>query len=308
MVRVHLDTDLGGDIDDLCALAMLLNWPGVELLAVTTVAEHRGQRAGYARYALHLAGREDVPVAAGADAALGCYRSWPGLPDEGAYWPEPVPPAAGSLDDALSLLAHSVEQGAQVIAIGPYTNLALLEERWPGILESAHLTLMGGYVHPPRPGFPQWRNEMDYNVQVDVRSAYTVLHSCHPTLVPISVTAETWLRQADLPALRRAGPLARLIAHQAEAFSKDEGYAARYGETCAGLPDDLVNFMHDPLACAIALGWRDGVEIEQTPLRFEMRDGWLWELVEEDGVPTQVVTGVDGARFSATWLDRVAGR
>ena len=27
MAKIHLDTDLGGDIDDLCALAMLLKWP-----------------------------------------------------------------------------------------------------------------------------------------------------------------------------------------------------------------------------------------------------------------------------------------
>jgi purine nucleosidase len=307
VVKLHLDTDLGGDIDDLCALAMLLNWPGVELLAVTTVADDRGRRAGYARYALDLAGRQDVPVAAGADPILGCYRSWPGLPDEGAYWPEPVPPAPGPLDDALSLLQRSIEQGATIVAIGPYTNLALLEERLPGVLGRARLTVMGGYVYPPREGYPRWSNEMDYNVQVDARSAYTVLQSAHPTLVPISVTAETWLRRADLPALRRAGPLARLIARQAEAFARDEGYAARYGGICAGLPDDLVNFLHDPLACAIALGWEEKVKSEQIPLRFEMRDGWLREQVDEDGIPTRVVTRVDGSRFSAFWLDRLVG-
>lgn len=56
MARLHLDTDLGGEIDDLCALAMLLGWPGVELLAVTTVADDRGRRAGVARYAFDTVG------------------------------------------------------------------------------------------------------------------------------------------------------------------------------------------------------------------------------------------------------------
>jgi len=37
VIKLHLDTDLGGAIDDLCALAMVLNWPDVELLAVATV-------------------------------------------------------------------------------------------------------------------------------------------------------------------------------------------------------------------------------------------------------------------------------
>jgi purine nucleosidase len=63
VLKLHLDTDLGGDIDDLCALTMVLNWPDVELLAVTTVADDQGRRAGYARYALGLADREDIAVA-----------------------------------------------------------------------------------------------------------------------------------------------------------------------------------------------------------------------------------------------------
>lgn len=68
MLKIHLDTDLGGDLDDLCALAMLLNWPDpVHLTGVTSVGDLHGRRADYARAALHLAGHPDVPVAAGAD-------------------------------------------------------------------------------------------------------------------------------------------------------------------------------------------------------------------------------------------------
>ena len=53
--RIHLDTDIGGDTDDLCALAMLLGWPDVELVGVTTCSDVDGLRAGLARYALRLA-------------------------------------------------------------------------------------------------------------------------------------------------------------------------------------------------------------------------------------------------------------
>ena len=49
MVKLHLDTDLGGDIDDLCALAMLLKWEGLEITGISTVAEENGRRAGYTR-------------------------------------------------------------------------------------------------------------------------------------------------------------------------------------------------------------------------------------------------------------------
>ena len=45
MIKVHVDTDLGGDIDDLCALAMLLRREDVEITGITTVAENGGKRA-----------------------------------------------------------------------------------------------------------------------------------------------------------------------------------------------------------------------------------------------------------------------
>jgi purine nucleosidase len=58
-LKIYLDTDLSGDIDDLCALAMLLRWSGdVHLTGITTVAEAKGRRAGYVRYALGLAGSD----------------------------------------------------------------------------------------------------------------------------------------------------------------------------------------------------------------------------------------------------------
>jgi len=306
MPLIHLDTDLGGDIDDLCALALLLRSPDVELAGVTTVGEIDGKRAGYVRYALRLEGRDDIPVAAGADNALGRFRAWMGLPPEDRYWPEPVAPAPGPLEDALDLLKRSIEQGATVVAIGPYTNLHLLDIRYPGILAQAKLYLMGGYVYPPRAGFPQWQNEDDYNVQTDVAAARHVLSKANPTLIPLSITAETHLRRTDLPALCAAGALGDLIARQAEAFAEDERHAQTHGQTCPGLPSDIINFQHDPLACAVALGWDEGLRIEELPLAVEIEDGWLTERIHPSGNTVRVVTRVDAAVFSRFWLGRVA--
>ena len=65
MTKIHLDTDIGGDMDDLCALAMLLKWPDLEITGVTSVSDEQGRRAGYVQYVLSLVGRTDVPCAAG---------------------------------------------------------------------------------------------------------------------------------------------------------------------------------------------------------------------------------------------------
>jgi purine nucleosidase len=307
LTEIHLDTDLGGDIDDLCALAMVLNWPGAELCGVTTVAEHGGKRAGYVRYALGLAGRDDVPVVAGADAELGCFNPWPALPDESRYWPEPVPAVPASIDDALTLLERSIDRGATIAAIGPYTNLALLERRTPGILQQARLFLMGGHPFAARPGFPDRGGETDYNIQADARSGYLVLEHSSPTLIPLSITVETALRRSDLASLRAGGPLAQLIARQAEAYAADEKYEETYGKKFAGLPDDIINFQHDPLACAVALGWSEGVEIEEMMVVSTLDGGFVRQEVSDDGRPTKVVTRVNGSRFADVWLETVLG-
>jgi inosine-uridine nucleoside N-ribohydrolase len=44
---------------------------------------------------------------------------------------------------ALELLAASIDAGATLIAIGPYTNLALLEAATPGVLNAASVVAMG---------------------------------------------------------------------------------------------------------------------------------------------------------------------
>jgi hypothetical protein len=67
---VHLDTDLGGDTDDACALALLLGQAGVEVAGITTVADRTGRRAGCARHCLRLAGRDGIPVIAGAGRSM----------------------------------------------------------------------------------------------------------------------------------------------------------------------------------------------------------------------------------------------
>jgi inosine-uridine nucleoside N-ribohydrolase len=305
MMKIHLDTDLGGDIDDLCALAMLLRMAEVEITGITVVGDDHGRRTGYVRYVLGLAERSDIPVAAGADVSQGHYRYELGLPDEERYWPEPIDPSPNPVQQALDLLYASIEQGATIIGIGPYTNLALVELQRPGILMQANLFLMGGYIYPTRSGFPQWGNEIDFNIQVDVRSARHVIENSHPTLIPLPITIQTALRRAYLEDLRGSGSLGALIARQAEAFALDEQYETKFGETCPGLPADIINFQHDPLACAIATGWNEGVEIEAVKLALEVKAGWLIERTSPGGRPAQVVTKVDAARFNEFWFNLI---
>jgi inosine-uridine nucleoside N-ribohydrolase len=193
------------------------------------------------------------------------------------------------------------------VGIGPYTNLMLLDQQYPGILKQADLFLMGGYIRDMPPGYPQWRNSDDYNIQVDVQAAHYVLEQADPTIVPLAVSAQTALCRSDLPRLASGGRLGELLVRQAELFARTEQFAQKYGTTCAGVPADIINFHHDPLACALALGWREGVTIETLPLKFEIREGWLYETPDSGGMPRRVVTQIDGRAFNRYWCDVVGG-
>lgn len=77
------------------------------------------------------------------------------------------------------------------------------------------------------------------------------------------------------------------------------------------LGGDIIDFQHDSLACAIALGWKDGIEIEEYPLFQEEKAGWLYERISpagNPGNPVHVVTKVDGSRFNEFWLRKMMNR
>ena len=97
-----------------------------------------------------------------------------------------------------------------------------------------------------------------------------------------------------------------MLARQAEVFAADERMDVKYGATCAKVPADIVNFQHDPLACAVAVGWDHGIEIEDLPLVVEEKGGWVRERIDKSGRAMRVVTKVDGNRFSEFWVNVVA--
>jgi purine nucleosidase len=301
VTKIHLDTDLGSDTDDLCALAMLLGWPGAEVVGVTTSIDRSGQRAGFVEYALALAGRTGIPVVAGADGSIGGLFSPVGIP---GYWPDSIDARPSPAGAATELLEASATAGAVVVSVGPYTNLAMLEAARPGLLSSGGVVLMGGHHTSSRPGLPDWGMRDDFNVQQDPVAAAIVFERCDPVDVPLAVSLEVTLRGSHLEALRDSGPLGRLIADQGEMHARDHG-RAELAHRYPGLPDDLLNFHYDPLACATALGW-DGVKVETLRCAYEREsDGLLRMTIADEGAPLRTATGVDAARFEASWLNAV---
>jgi inosine-uridine nucleoside N-ribohydrolase len=226
------------------------------------------------------------------------------LPDGEAHWgcqvtARPSPPGA-----ALELLDRSIKQGATIVCIGPCTNLAVLEARRPGRLDQASVVIMGGWVYPPAAGLPAWGPEMDWNIQCDTKAAITLADHARLTMVPLPIALKAFIREAHLDRLAASGPLGVLLARQTKAHAV-EHRMAEIGRTSSCLPDDLLNFHYDPVACAVALGW-PGALVEESSLRpvFE-RGGALRFEPHRNGRRIRLVADIDGGQFAHTWISMV---
>lgn len=302
MRRIHLDTDLGSNPDDLCALAFLLSHPDVEVTGITTTAELAGQRNAHVHEALRLAGRSDIPVGTGPDCRPPQVRSPVVLPDQERYWGTRIPSA--EQHDFVDVLERSIQAGATVVGIGPLTTLAAFDRARPGLLGDVPMVLQGGFTRLLDAGYPSWDIDADWNLQYDVPASVAVLTAYPPTLVPMEVTVQTGLSRADADRLDQLGALPRVMARQARAYYEDRGFAEQFSR-CPKIPTDRLNFHHDPLACAVAVGW-EGAATEPMTLALELEGSFFSTRRATAGPTFEVVTEVDSGRLSRDWLDCVA--
>jgi inosine-uridine nucleoside N-ribohydrolase len=179
-----LDTDIGSDIDDAFALALILNSPELDLLGVTTVSGNSEARARLVAKLLEDAGRLDVPVVAGAPGQFipspQCRLA------EGLKSPSLLPVKA---EDFLNSEIDLHPGEIVLVAIGPLTNVAALLKKYPQSAKKIkQIVLMGGSVE--RGYAPGSKPEAEYNIRSDPGGAQAVFSSGVPILmVPLDVTA-----------------------------------------------------------------------------------------------------------------------
>ena len=158
-----LDTDIGGDIDDTWALAMLLRSPELDLRLVVSDTGNTVYRARVAAKLLEIAGRTDVPVGVGIRQDVG---SGPQAPWVEGYELDSYPgtiheDGVGALIEAIMASPESVT----LICIGPVPNIAAALEQEPRIAENARFVGMHGSV---RLGYGGSRKvDAEYNVRAD---------------------------------------------------------------------------------------------------------------------------------------------
>ena len=308
---VLFDTDIGSDVDDAVALALLLASPeAIALRAVTTVAADTVCRARIAARLLALAGRTDVPIAIGEREALLRRQRFPIWGHEGLGLEDgPAAPISDEpAPECIVRLAREVP-GLELLAVGPMTNVAralALDPKLPAHLGG--LTVMGGHIRRAAIGSRVFAPGIDYNLCSDPEASVAVLGAgFRTTLVPCDVTLQTWLRPHDLEMLERSGPVGRALVAQIRIWDPVQRklFTALGGE----MAEDNVSFLHDPLT-ALAL-------IDPAPLHFEelrivttLARGVL-RTIEVDpalglGAPMRVATSVDAGAAERSIVARLA--
>lgn len=145
-IKVIIDTDIGGDIDDLLAIAMALRSLELEIVAITTVGLQSERRAKIARSLLEAYGQRHIPVAAGASAPLATHWAFQEAPNQ--YGPEMALLEPSSRLDGAGLMIQAVDNAPgeiTIVAIGAMTNVAQALQRDPDFHRKVkEVILMGG--------------------------------------------------------------------------------------------------------------------------------------------------------------------
>ena len=179
------------------ALLYALASPTLEVRAVTTVAGNQtlDKTTRNALRVLELAGRTDIPVAAGADRPLVRAR-WTAAyvhGETGLDGPDlPSPQIAPVEQHAVDVLAAELGPGVTLVATGPLTNVALLLALHPETRPD-RIVLMGGAI-----GEGNVTPAAEFNIWVDPEAAKRVFDSGIPlTMVGLDVTHRTSAEMID---------------------------------------------------------------------------------------------------------------
>ena len=238
---ILIDCDPGHD--DAIAILLALASQEVELRGITTVAGNTtlDNATRNALKVLELAGRTDVPVAAGAAAPLRrVLRTAPNVHGEsgleGPLLAEPTTDVVSH--DAVEFLAERIEPGVVLVPTGPLTNVAQLLERYPDA-RPEHIVWMGGAIAEGNV-----TPAAEFNACVDPEAAAIVFASgIDVTMIGLDVTHRALFSPGHAEALRTRGRAGRFVAELSDFFLRF--HKQRYG--FAGSP------IHDAVAVAHVL-------------------------------------------------------
>ena len=304
-IPIILDCDPGHD--DAFALLLAVASPELELIGVTTVAGNQTleKTTTNALKVLELAGRGDVPVAAGASDPLVRKRDVAAHVhgESGLDGPDlPAPSASPVAKHAVQFMADLIrerEGKVTLVPTGPLTNVALLLALEPDAVPE-RIVLMGGSI-----GEGNRTPAAEFNIWADPEAAQRVFASgIDVTMIGLDVTHQALVDSADADRLRGVGKVGKIAAELLDFYGL---WHQRSYPDLAGSP------LHDPVCVAHVI---DPTLVETRPAFIQVDCGWEqgrgrtnvdWRSRLDTQPPNATVgVGIDRRRFVELVTDRIA--
>jgi purine nucleosidase len=215
--KIIFDCDLGGDIDDAFALALVLTSPEFDVLGITLdhgLTERRGQLACRLLYEL---GKENIPVAVGRQTpnVVGIDKEL--APANAQFsWAEGfsrIKPIAMPAPDFIIQTLRKYPQEVILFTVGPVPNIADVVKKDPDALKMAKriYSMFGsfylGYGSNPIPS-------AEWNVVADVASSKAFVNAGAPiTYAGLDITTFVSLEEKQrLKLTQRQSPLTNALS------------------------------------------------------------------------------------------------
>lgn len=269
-IPVILDTDIGTDIDDTWALAMMLKRPELDVRLVASATGNTEYRAAIIARLLEVAGRTDVAVGIGIKQTdqRGPQSRWVDSYELDSY--------PGTLHrDGVQAIIETIETSplpVSLIAIGPVTNIADVLRRAPHVAQKTRFVGMHGSIRRHHDGGEGAIAE--YNVVQDVKACQAVFRApwLDMTITPLDTCGQVRLRGPKYAAITRsADPLVKAVIENYRIWLK-------------GKPDVESSILFDTVAVHLACS-TDFLEMKKMRLCVT-DDGFTVE--DNEGAPINV--------------------
>lgn len=204
MHKVILDTDIGTDVDDALALAVILGSKDVEIIGITTVYGDVRLRSAIAMHLCSLLNRT-IPTYLGESEPISGREVWmSGSEGKNIKNLDSFTPQVISAVDFLLNTVNAQPKAIDVIAIGPLTNIARAIQNSQEFEKNIkRVWIMGG-------DFTQ--SKVEHNFKCDVDAARIVLESKIPiSILDLPNSQKTIIRMQEIESIGKAPQLGSLL-------------------------------------------------------------------------------------------------
>jgi inosine-uridine nucleoside N-ribohydrolase len=302
---IILDCDPGHD--DAIALLLAVASPEVELIGVTTVAGNQtlDKTTNNALRVLEFAGRDDIPVYAGADRPFIRPQDVAAHVhgESGLDGPDlPQPKQSAQPEHAVDYLARTIrerEGKVTLVPTGPLTNIGLLFALHPDALPE-RIILMGGAI-----GEGNRTPAAEFNIWADPEAAQRVfLAGLDTTMVGLDVTHRALIKDEHTERMRDAGKVGNMVAELMDFYARF--HKSRYPDLDGSPMHDPVCVAHviDPALMTVLDAYID-VDCSGGPSWGRTNVDWR---KREHSPPANAKVGVDidGDRFAELIVERIS--